>query len=77
MGNDTKLPALVSTKGRVTLPAELRRKLNWRPGIRLTIEETEDGVLLNAAPSEPDSQDVEAAAGSSRVVSRGRTASRS
>ena len=54
MENEPGLTATVSTKGRVTLPAELRRKLNWRPGIRLTIEDTEEGVLLQVAPPEPD-----------------------
>jgi AbrB family looped-hinge helix DNA binding protein len=54
MEDESRLTAMVSTKGRVTLPVELRRKLNWRPGIRLTIEDSEEGVLLQPAPPEPD-----------------------
>lgn len=57
MGNDTKLTATVLANGRVTVPAELRRKLKWHPGMSLTIEETEEGVLLNAADGDPGSQD--------------------
>jgi AbrB family looped-hinge helix DNA binding protein len=41
----------VSTKGQVVLPAELRRRQGWKPGTRLTAEETPEGVLLRR--SEP------------------------
>lgn len=55
----------MSTKGRVTLPVELRRKLNWQPGARLTITETEDGVLLTVANADPDPSAAGAAAAGS------------
>jgi AbrB family looped-hinge helix DNA binding protein len=40
----------VSTKGQVILPKAIRERRNWRPGTRLVVEETLDGVLLKAAP---------------------------
>lgn len=41
----------VSTKGQVILPSALRARRAWRPGTRLIVEETTDGVLLRAAPA--------------------------
>ena len=46
-----KLMTTVSTKGQVVLPAGLRRRQGWKPGTRLTVEETPEGVLLRR--SEP------------------------
>jgi AbrB family looped-hinge helix DNA binding protein len=43
----------LSTKGQVILPAAIRRRHNWRPGTRLAVEETADGVLLRPAPAFP------------------------
>ena len=40
----------VSTKGQVILPKAIRDHLQWCAGIRLTVEETADGVLLKPAP---------------------------
>ncbi len=40
----------VSTKGQVILPKAIRDRLKWSEGTRLTVEETESGVLLKEAP---------------------------
>jgi AbrB family looped-hinge helix DNA binding protein len=48
-----KLTTTLSTKGQVILPAVIRRRRNWNPGTRLTVEETTDGVVLKPAPLFP------------------------
>jgi AbrB family looped-hinge helix DNA binding protein len=50
MGN---LTTTVSTKGQVILPKALRDARKWRPGTKLVVEETPDGILLRAAPVFP------------------------
>jgi AbrB family looped-hinge helix DNA binding protein len=50
----TKRPTtVISTKGQVILPKAVREDRNWRPGTRLTVEVTADGVLLKSSPSIP------------------------
>ena len=39
---------MVSTKGQVILPKAIREKLKWKPGTELNVEETPNGVLLDA-----------------------------
>lgn len=46
-----KLTTTVSSKGQVILPSALRQRREWSAGTRLTVEETEDGVLLKQAPA--------------------------
>ena len=46
-----KLTTTVSSKGQVILPSALRQRRAWGAGTRLTVEETEDGVLLKPAPA--------------------------
>jgi len=41
---------IVSTKGQVILPKAIRDKRRWKPGTRLVIKETADGILLKAVP---------------------------
>ena len=53
MPRSAKLSTTLSTKGQVILPADIRRRRNWNAGIRLTVEETPDGVLLKPAPLFP------------------------
>jgi AbrB family looped-hinge helix DNA binding protein len=53
MPGATKSVTVLSTKGQVIVPAAIRRRQSWNPGIRLTVEETLDGVLLRAAPAFP------------------------
>ncbi len=40
----------VSTKGQVILPKAVRERRRWQAGTRLVVEDTEEGVLLKAAP---------------------------
>ncbi len=49
MASDT-LTTTVSTKGQVVLPKAIRDKRRWKPGTRLVVEETKDGILLKAVP---------------------------
>lgn len=43
----TSVPTtVVSTKGQVVLPKDVRERRNWPPGTRLVVEETAEGVLL-------------------------------
>lgn len=44
----------VSTKGQVILPKAIREHRRWKPGTRLSVEETADGVLLKATPLFPE-----------------------
>jgi AbrB family looped-hinge helix DNA binding protein len=44
------LTTTLSTKGQVILPSAIRRSRRWRPGARLVVEDTPEGVLLKAAP---------------------------
>jgi AbrB family looped-hinge helix DNA binding protein len=44
------LTTTVSTKGQVILPKAVRQRRRWDTGTRLTVEETEEGVLLKPAP---------------------------
>lgn len=45
-----RLTTIVSTKGQVILPKGIRQRRQWEAGTRLTVEDTEEGVLLKAAP---------------------------
>jgi AbrB family looped-hinge helix DNA binding protein len=45
-----RLTTTVSTKGQVILPKAVRQQKRWEAGTRLTVENTEEGVLLRAAP---------------------------
>ena len=40
----------VSTKGQVILPKAIRQQRHWEAGTRLVVENTDEGVLLKAAP---------------------------
>lgn len=50
------LTTVMSTKGQVILPKALRESRNLRPGARLVIEETAEGILLKSAPLFPPSR---------------------
>ncbi len=45
--------AKVSTKHQVTLPSEARRRLGIQPGDRLSVEVTEDALVLRVRPARP------------------------
>lgn len=51
MADTAKLTTTLSTKGQVILPSAIRRRREWQPGMRLLVEETEEGVLLTPAPA--------------------------
>lgn len=53
----------ISTKGQVILPKAIRDRRRWSEGTKLTVEETPEGVLLNASPVFPET-DIAAVAGS-------------
>ncbi len=53
MADAAKSTTTLSTKGQVILPAAVRWRHNWQAGMRLTVEETADGVLLRPAPAFP------------------------
>lgn len=40
------MQAVVSTKGRVIIPAELRRKFGIEPGIRIAIEQKGNTIMM-------------------------------
>ena len=49
MADAARSTTTLSTKGQVILPAAIRRRHNWRPGTRLTVEETADSWCPAAA----------------------------
>jgi AbrB family looped-hinge helix DNA binding protein len=50
MASSNVQTTVVSTKGQVILPKSLRDKRDWKPGTRLIVEETVDGITLKRAP---------------------------
>jgi AbrB family looped-hinge helix DNA binding protein len=48
-----RLTTTVSTKGQVILPKAIRDRRNWPAGTQLTVEETDEGVILRPAPLFP------------------------
>lgn len=40
----------LSSKGQIVIPKDIRDELHWEPGLELTIETTESGVLLKSKP---------------------------
>jgi AbrB family looped-hinge helix DNA binding protein len=50
MARAERLTTTVSTKGQVILPKAVRDERRWEAGTRLTVENTDEGVLLKAAP---------------------------
>lgn len=62
---------LVSAKGQVVLPADLRRRLGLNPGARLEVTEEPDGLRLRVQRAVPASG-VENLAGMVTAPSRGK-----
>ena len=50
MARADRATTVVSTKGQVILPKAVRQQRRWDAGTRLTVEDTDEGVLLKAAP---------------------------
>ena len=44
------LTTVMSTKGQVILPKAIREQRRWPAGTRLSVEDTEAGVVLKPAP---------------------------
>jgi AbrB family looped-hinge helix DNA binding protein len=42
--------ATISSKGQVTLPAQMRKKLNIKPKDRLVLETVDDTIVIKRAP---------------------------
>lgn len=56
MAESPRLTTVLSTKGQVILPKEIRRQRRWASGTRLIVEDTAEGVLLRPAPLFPATQ---------------------
>ena len=65
MGVQERITTTVSTKGQVILPKAIREQKHWAAGTKLIVEETDEGVLLKAAPVFATT-DIEAVFGSLR-----------
>ncbi len=55
MGVQGRLTTVISTKGQVILPKAIRDQRHWPAGMRLTVENTAEGVLLKPTPVFPAS----------------------
>jgi AbrB family looped-hinge helix DNA binding protein len=53
MATVPKQTTVVSTKGQVILPKAVRDQRGWKPGTKLTVEQTPDGVILKPEPLFP------------------------
>jgi AbrB family looped-hinge helix DNA binding protein len=53
MATVPKLTTVVSTKGQVILPKAVRDQRGWKPGTKLMVEQTPDGVILKPEPLFP------------------------
>jgi len=43
------MTSTISSKGQITLPSTLRKRLGWKPGTKLEFDEQDDGILARAA----------------------------
>lgn len=43
----------LSTKGQLVVPKAIRDRHNWKPGTKLTVVDTAEGMLVKAAPLFP------------------------
>jgi AbrB family looped-hinge helix DNA binding protein len=48
------LEALVTRKGQVTIPIELRRKYCLEEGLKMTVEDSGSGIILKVVPKVED-----------------------
>ena len=68
MGVQERITTTVSTKGQVILPKAIREQKHWAASTKLIVEETDEGVLLKAAPVFPTT-DIEAIDEMNEVIS--------
>jgi AbrB family looped-hinge helix DNA binding protein len=52
MASRPELSQIVSTKGQVVIPAELRQQLGIQPGTQVRFEKCEEGILLRPVTPE-------------------------
>ena len=43
------MTSTISSKGQITLPASLRKRLGWKPGTKLEFDEQDDAILARPA----------------------------
>jgi AbrB family looped-hinge helix DNA binding protein len=43
------MSSTISSKGQITLPAALRKRLGWKPGLKLEFEEQGEGIVARPA----------------------------
>lgn len=43
------MTSTISSKGQITLPATLRKRLGWKPGTKLEFAEHAEGIVAHAA----------------------------
>jgi AbrB family looped-hinge helix DNA binding protein len=72
MARTERLTTIVSTKGQVILPKAVRQQRRWEAGTRLTVEDTDEGVLLRAAPLFAPTE-IDAVFGSLRFAGKAKT----
>lgn len=72
MAQTKRLTTTVSTKGQVILPKTVRDQKRWEAGTRLTVENTEEGVLLKSAPLFAPTE-IDAVCGSLRFAGEAKT----
>ena len=46
--------ATLSSKGQIVIPKPIRDAHRWKPGIRLVVEDSADGILIRPAHSFPE-----------------------
>lgn len=45
--------AILSTKGQIVIPENLRKEMNLKPGIDITVERLDNTILLIPEPDDP------------------------
>lgn len=43
------MTSTISSKGQITLPAALRKRLGWKPGTKLEFDEHDEGIVARPA----------------------------
>lgn len=48
--------ATLSSKGQIVIPKPIRDAHRWKPGIRLVVEDSADGILIRPVHSFPETE---------------------
>ncbi len=43
------MTSTISSKGQITLPASLRKRLGWKPGTKVEFDERDEGIVVRPA----------------------------